>query len=78
MTTSKPFWVVICSVCGKRVNGDTSHTEDDGHTVHDECCVSELALASHESLTIKKPLDRWRTLAAWMIQKVLLHANALT
>ena len=39
MTNPKPFWVVICSVCGKRVNIETSYIDDDGDAVHDECGV---------------------------------------
>jgi hypothetical protein len=40
-TNSKPFWVVICSVCKKRVNVTTGGTDYEGHAVHDDCGIPE-------------------------------------
>ena len=74
-TTSKPFWVVICSVCGKRVNrvnDDTGYIDDDA--VHHECYASEPAPASQKSPTQPVPinsLDRWRTFATRMIKDAI-------
>jgi hypothetical protein len=73
-TNSKPFWVVICSVCGKRVNDDTGYIDNDGRAVHDECYAPEPALASQKSPTQPvpiNPLDRWRTFATRMIKEAI-------
>jgi hypothetical protein len=40
MTGPAPFYVRICSVCGKRVNAESPKTEEDGHAVHEECYLS--------------------------------------
>jgi len=72
-TSSKPFWVVICSVCGKRVNDDLAYIDDDGHAVHDECYGSQL-VASQKSPTQGvpiNPLGRWRTFATRMIKEAI-------
>jgi hypothetical protein len=36
MTKPGPFYVLICSICGKRVNAETK-TDEGGHPVHEEC-----------------------------------------
>ena len=73
-TTSKPFWVVICSVCGKRVNDDTGLIDDDGRAVHDECYAPE-PLRARQKLPNQTvpihPLDRWRTFATRMIKEAI-------
>ena len=69
-TTSKPFWVVMCSVCGKRINDDAGYMDDAGHAVHNEC-YGPAVLTSQESPTHTvplHPLDRWRTFATKMIR----------
>lgn len=73
-TNSKPFWVVICSVCGKRVNVETSSIYDRGGAVHSGCYASESALASQKSPTQPvpiKPLNRWRTFATRMVKEAI-------
>jgi hypothetical protein len=40
MTSSAPFYVRICSICGKRVNADSHKTDEEGHAVHEECRLS--------------------------------------
>ena len=40
MTSPAPFYVRICSICGKRVNAESRKTDEDGHAVHEECCLS--------------------------------------
>jgi hypothetical protein len=40
MTSPASFYVRICSVCGKRVNVESHKTDEDGHAVHEECCLS--------------------------------------
>lgn len=73
-TTSKPFWVVMCSVCGKRVNDDAGFLDDDGHAVHDECYAPGPLPASQMSpgQTVPiNPLDRWRTFATRMIKEAI-------
>jgi hypothetical protein len=56
MTTSGPFLVLICAICGKRVNFERSKTDQNGEAVHEDCYVSEI---------IRKPLSHslfsWRT-----------------
>ena len=56
MTTPGPFLVLICVICGKRVNCETSKIDKDEQVVHEDCYVSEI---------IRKPLSRslfsWRT-----------------
>ena len=37
---SSPFFVLICSICGKRINVESRSTDEDGHAVHEECCFS--------------------------------------
>jgi uncharacterized Zn finger protein (UPF0148 family) len=37
MTSSAPFYVRICSVCGKRINVESRKTDEEGHAVHEEC-----------------------------------------
>jgi hypothetical protein len=32
-----PFYVRICSICGKRVNVESHKTDQEGHAVHEEC-----------------------------------------
>lgn len=71
---SKPFWVVICAVCGKRVNDDASSIDDDGRAVHEECYAPQPSLASQEASTQAdpiKPLGRWRTFASRMIREAI-------
>ena len=73
-TTSKPFWVVMCSVCGKRINDDAGPIDDDGHAAHDECYAPGPVLASQESTTQTGPtkqLDRWRTFATRVIREAI-------
>jgi hypothetical protein len=38
--TSAPFWVLMCSICGKRVNMETLKTDGDGQAFHQECYLS--------------------------------------
>jgi hypothetical protein len=40
MTSPIPFFVLICSICGKRVNVESGKIDEDGHAVHEECCLS--------------------------------------
>lgn len=40
---SGAFLVVICSICGRRVNLETSKTDEDGQAVHEECYVRKIA-----------------------------------
>jgi hypothetical protein len=40
MTSPAPFYVRICSICGKRVNVESPKTDKDGNAVHEECCLS--------------------------------------
>jgi ribosome-binding protein aMBF1 (putative translation factor) len=40
MAVPTPFYVRICSICGKRVNGESHQTDADGHSIHDECSPS--------------------------------------
>jgi hypothetical protein len=40
MTSPAPFYVRICSICGKRVNIESRKTDEEGHSVHEECCHS--------------------------------------
>jgi hypothetical protein len=42
MTGPDPFCVLICSVCGKRVNVQTSKTDESGQAVHEECYVEKI------------------------------------
>ncbi|HZC23067.1 MAG TPA: hypothetical protein VE866_06990 [Candidatus Binatia bacterium] len=73
-TTSKPFWVVICAVCGKRVHDGLGSFDDEGRAVHDECYASEPSLASQNSPTHAdpiNPLGRWRTFATRMIKEAI-------
>lgn len=37
MTSAGPFFVFICSICGKIVNAESSNTDEEGHAVHEEC-----------------------------------------
>ena len=37
MTSPSSFYVRICSICGKRVNGESNKTDDNGHAIHEEC-----------------------------------------
>ena len=41
MTSPAPFYVRICSICGKRVNVESRKTDEEGHPVHEECCHSK-------------------------------------
>ena len=73
-TTSKPFWVVMCSVCGKRVNDGAGSIDDDGHAVHDECYAPEPVVTSQASprqTVPTHPLGRWRTFATRMIKEAI-------
>ena len=36
-----PFFIVVCSICRKRVNVKTSKTDENGYAVHEECYVSK-------------------------------------
>jgi hypothetical protein len=40
MTSPAPFWVLMCTVCGKRVNAETLKTDTDGHAFHEECYLT--------------------------------------
>jgi hypothetical protein len=40
MTSSAPFYVRICSICGKRVNVESRKTDEEGRAVHEDCLVS--------------------------------------
>ena len=40
MTSPAPFWVLMCSICGKRVSVETLKTDGDGHAFHEECYLS--------------------------------------
>jgi hypothetical protein len=40
MTSPGSFFVLICSICGRRVNVESRKTDKDGHAVHEECCLS--------------------------------------
>jgi len=42
MTSSGPFFVSICLRCGKRVNVESSKTDEEGLAVHEECLLSEV------------------------------------
>jgi len=42
MTTPSPFSVVICSICGKRVNAEISKTDENGQAVHEECYADKI------------------------------------
>ena len=73
-TSSKPFWVVICSVCGKRIHDGTACTDDNVPAVHDECYASKSALTSQKTspLTVPtNPLGRWRTFATRIIKEAM-------
>lgn len=73
-TTSKPFWVVICAVCGKRVNDDLGFFDDEGRAVHDECYAPEPSLTSQNSPTQVDsiaPVGRWRTFATRVIKEAI-------
>jgi hypothetical protein len=37
MTSPAPFYVRICSICGKRINVESRKTDQEGHAVHEEC-----------------------------------------
>jgi hypothetical protein len=37
MTSPAPFYVRICSICGKRINVESSKTDQEGRAVHEEC-----------------------------------------
>jgi len=37
-----PFFIVVCSICRKRVNVKTSKTDENGYAVHEECYVSKI------------------------------------
>jgi hypothetical protein len=41
MASPAPFYVRICSICGKRVNVESRKTDEDGHAVYEECCLSQ-------------------------------------
>ena len=43
MTKPGPFCVLMCSICGKRVNAETSKTDEDGQGVHAECYAQKHA-----------------------------------
>lgn len=40
MTSPAPFWVLMCSICNKRVNVETLKTDGNGHAFHEECYLS--------------------------------------
>jgi hypothetical protein len=40
MRSPASFYVRICSICGKRVNVESRKTDEEGHAIHEECCVS--------------------------------------
>ncbi len=40
--TSNPSPVLICSICGKRINFATSKTDEDKESVHEECYGDKL------------------------------------
>ena len=42
MTTPNAFVILICSVCGKRVNVETSKTDEEGRAVHEECYAEKV------------------------------------
>ena len=45
MTNPAPFFAVICSICGKRVNVKTDKTDQDGQSVHEGCYVENMRRA---------------------------------
>lgn len=59
---ASPFFVVICSICQKRVNVETSKTDENGHAVHEECYVSKITRshAANGKVTSRK---WWKMLA---------------
>jgi hypothetical protein len=42
MTKPSLFCVLICSICGKRVNPETSKTDEVGKPVHEECYLEKI------------------------------------
>jgi hypothetical protein len=42
MTNSGPFQVLVCSICRKRVNVETSKADENGNAIHEECYVARL------------------------------------
>jgi hypothetical protein len=57
-----PFFVVVCSICQKRVNVETSKTDENGHAVHEACYVSKITAsgAANGKVTIR---NWWKILA---------------
>ncbi len=41
MSSPVPFCVLICSICGKRVNVESRRTDEDGRAIHEECYLSQ-------------------------------------
>jgi hypothetical protein len=55
MTSPAPFYVRICSICGKRVNAESRKTDADGHAVHEECFLSRGHSRKSESQLTRQP-----------------------
>lgn len=41
MAVPAPFYVQICSICGKRVNAESRKTDEEGRAIHEECSLSQ-------------------------------------
>jgi hypothetical protein len=48
MTNSGPFQVLVCSICRKRVNVETSKADENGNAIHEECYVSRVTVKTRE------------------------------
>ena len=58
MTSPGPFFVFICSRCRKRVNVESSKTDEEGLAVHEECLLSEVhSEKSKRQLTLPTGYD---------------------
>jgi hypothetical protein len=57
MTSSAPFYVRICSICGKRVNVESRKTDEEGRAVHEDCRVSRGDSKKSEGQLIQTDYD---------------------
>ena len=57
MTSPASFYVRICSICGKRVNIESRKTDEEGHAIHEECCLSRGSKESEGQLTRQSGYD---------------------
>jgi len=57
-----PFFIVVCSICRKRVNVKTSKTDENGYAVHEECYVSKITVPGAANGKVTKR-NWWKILA---------------